>query len=166
MLRKLLPLLVLAALLVPAAAQAKKVEVFGPATIQGHGPVHGGFHAESSATVKFRFRVAVIRVTGKADDLRVACEGSRVRKLERSNRRGLKIVVCNGRGLSVAVTGTRFGFAARSGAYGINVPEGVSGVLYGHFRRGGDAAKPERPKDEAPADEPESSEATESAARL
>jgi hypothetical protein len=157
MLKKSLPLLVLAALLVPAAAHAKKVEVNGPASIHGRGPVHGGFHAESPATVNFRFRAAMIRVTGKADDLKVTCEGARVKKLERSNRRGLKIVVCKGRGLAVAVTATRFRFAARSrAAYGIQVPEGMSGVLYGHFRRDGEAAaQPERPADEAPAEEPE-----------
>ena len=155
MLKKSLPLLVLAALLVPAAAQAKKIEVAGPATIQGRGPVHGGFHAESQATVNFRFRAATIRVTGKADNLKVSCEGNRVRKLERLNRRGLKIVACKGRALAVAVTATRFRFAARSrGAYGIQVPEGMSGVLYGHFRRGGEAARPERPADEAPTEEP------------
>lgn len=155
MLKKSLPLLVLAALLVPAAAHAKKVEVNGPASIQGRGPVHGGFHAESPATVNFRFRAAIVRVTGKADDLKVSCEGARVKKLERSNRRGLKVVVCKGRGLAVAVTATRFRFGARSRpAYGIQVPEGMSGVLYGHFRRGGDAARPARPADKsaAPAD--------------
>lgn len=162
MLKKLLPLLVLAALFVPAAAQAKKIEVAGPATIQGRGPVHGGFHAESPATVNFRFRAASIRVTGKADDLRVSCEGARVRKLERSNRRGLKIVVCKGRGLAVAVTATRFRFAARShGAYGIQVPDGMSGVLYGNFKRGNDGppAK-ERPAEERPAEERPAEDAT------
>lgn len=129
MLKKSLPLLVLAALLVPAAAQAKRIEVAGPATIVGRGNVHGGLHAASPAMATFRFRAAVIRITGKANDLRVSCEGGR--KLERSNRRGLKFVVCKGRGLSVAVTATRFRFAARShGAYGIQVPEGMSGVIY------------------------------------
>lgn len=39
--------------------------------------------------VNFRFRAAVIRISGKANDLRVSCEGGR--KLERSNRRGLKL---------------------------------------------------------------------------
>jgi hypothetical protein len=136
MLRKTLPLLVLAALLVPAAALAKKVEVNGPATIHGRGPVRGGLHAESQATVNFRFRAALIRVVGKADDLQVTCEGARVRKFERANRRGLKVIICKGRALHVAVTATRFRFAARSrGAYGIQIPEGVSAVLYGHFRR-------------------------------
>jgi hypothetical protein len=154
MLKKSLPLLVLAALLVPAAAQAKKLEVSGPATVAGRGNVHGGLHAASPATVNFRFRAAIIRVTGKADDLNVSCEGDRVKKLERSNRRGMKLVVCKGRGLAVAVTATRFRFNARSrGAYGIQLPEGVSGILFGHFQRGGDAARPERPaEDEQPAE--------------
>jgi hypothetical protein len=151
MFKKSLPLLVLAALLVPAAAQANKLEVNGPASITGRGNVHGGLHAASPATVNFRFRAAVIRVTGKADDLKVSCEGARIKKLERSNRRGLKLVVCKGRGLAVAVTATRFRFAARSrGAYGIQVPEGMSGVLYGHFGRGEDAPPArERPADES-----------------
>lgn len=156
MFKKSLPLLVLAALFVPAAAQASKLEVSGPASILGRGAVHGGLHAASPATVNFRFRAAAIRITGKADDLRVSCEGARVKKLERSNRRGLKIVLCKGRGLSVAVSATKFRFAARSrGAYGIQIPEGMSGVLYGHFKRGDRPArpKPERPVDQ-PADEP------------
>jgi hypothetical protein len=150
MLKKAIPVLVLAALLVPAAAQAKKIEVAGPASIQGRGNVHGGLHAATPSEVKFRFRAAVLRVTGKAGDLKVSCEGERVKKLERANRRGLMVVVCKGRGLMVSVTATRFRFAARSrGAYGIDIPEGMRGVLYGHFRRG---------EGERPADEPEVSE--------
>ena len=148
MFKKSLPLLVLAALLVPAAAQAKKLEVSGPASISGRGNVHGGLHAASPSTVDFRFRAAVIRIVGKAGDLEVSCEGERMKKLERSNRRGLMIVLCKGRGLSVAVTATRFRFNARSrGAYGIQVPEGMSGVLYGHFKRGdtGESEADERP---------------------
>ena len=161
MLKKTLPLLVLAALLVPAAAQAKKIEVDGPASILGRGPVHGGFHAESQATVNFRFRAAMIRITGKADDLKVTCNGRRAKTLERTNRRGMKVVGCIGRGLQVSVTATRFRFAARShGAYGIQVPDGMSGVLYGNFRRGEEAAKPERPApEEQPADDPAQDEA-------
>lgn len=132
--KKSLPLLVLAALLVPAAAQATKLEIEGPASILGRGPVHGGLHAESPATVNLRFRAAVVRVTGKADDLKVTCNGRRAKTLERTNRRGLKVVGCIGRGLEVAITATRFRFAARSrGAYGIQIPAGMSGVLHGNF---------------------------------
>jgi hypothetical protein len=132
--KKSLPLLVLAALLVPAAAQAMKLEIDGPASIVGRGPVHGGLHAESPATVSLRFRAAIVRVTGKADDLKVTCNGRRAKTLERTNRRGIKVVGCMGRGLQVAVTATRFRFIARSrGAYGIQIPAGVSGVLYGNF---------------------------------
>lgn len=153
MFKKSLPLLVLAALLVPAAAQAKKLEVSGPASITGRGNVHGGLHAASPSTVNFRFRAAVIRITGKAGDLKVSCEGERVEKLERTNRRGqIMVVLCKGRGLSVAVTATRFRFQARSrGAYGIEIPEGMSGVLFGHFQRGD---RPARPKPERPAETP------------
>lgn len=149
--RKTLPLLVLAALLVPAAAQAMKLEIDGPASVLGRGPVHGGLHAESPATVNFRFRAAIVRITGKADDLQVTCNGRRARTLERTNRRGIKVVGCMGRGLQVAITARRFGFAARSrGAYAIQIPEGVSGVLHGNFA--GEAARPERPaEDEQPA---------------
>jgi hypothetical protein len=143
MFKKFLPLLALAALLVPAAAEAKKLEVSGPASITGRGNVHGGFRAESPATVDLRFRAAVIRITGKADDLEVSCEGERVQKRERTNRRGVTLVVCRGTGLHVAVTAMRFRFNARSrGAYEIDVPEGVSGVLWGHFRAADDPARP------------------------
>jgi hypothetical protein len=145
--RKSLPLLVLAALLVPAAAQATKLEIEGPASIVGRGPVHGALHAESPATVNLRFRAAIVRITGK--DLKVTCNGRRAKTLERTNRRGIKVVGCAGRGLHVSVTATRFGLAARSrGAYGIQVPEGMSGVLYGNFRRG-DSDRPA--EDERPA---------------
>jgi hypothetical protein len=144
--RKTLPLLVLAALLVPAAAQAKKLEIDGPASIIGRGPVHGALHAESPATVNLRFRAAVVRITGKADHLKVTCNGRRAKTLERTNRRGIKVVGCMGRGLQVSITATRFAFAARSrGAYGIQVPEGVSGVLFGHFARAEAPAEDERP---------------------
>ena len=150
MFKKALPVLVLAALLVPAAAQAKKIEVSGPASITGRGNVHGGLHAASPSEVQLRFRAAAVRITGKAGDLKVSCEGERVQKLERSNPRGLAVVLCKGRGLQIAVTATRFRFAARSrGAYGIEVPEGMSGLLFGHFGRGEDerpAEKPEAPK--------------------
>jgi hypothetical protein len=157
MLKKSLPPLVLAALLVPAAAQAMKLEIDGPASFVGRGPVHGGLHAESPATVKLRFRAAIVRVTGKADDLKVTCNGRRAKTLERTNRRGFKVVGCIGRGLQVAVTATRFRFAARSrGAYGIQIPDGVSGVLHGNFGRGGEAPRPEEPaEDERPADRSE-----------
>jgi hypothetical protein len=166
MFKKTLPLLVLAALLVPAAAQAKKIEVTGPASIVGRGPVHGGLHAESQATINFRFRAAMVRITGKADDLKVTCNGRRAKTLERTNRRGLKVVGCMGRGLQIAVTATRFRFTARArGAYGIQVPEGMSGVLYGHFRRDGEAARPERPADpEQSAEDPAAAEAEETQA--
>jgi hypothetical protein len=134
--KKLIVLVASAALLVPAAALASQLEISGPASVQGRGNVHGGLHAASPSTVDFRFRAAIVRISGKARDLKVTCNGRRARLLERPNRRGIKVVGCMGRGLNVAVTATAFRFTARSkGAYGIQVPEGVSGTLYGHFAR-------------------------------
>lgn len=150
--KKLIILVASAALLVPAAALASQLEVSGPASILGRGNVHGGLNAASPSTVALRFRAASIRISGKARDLKVTCNGRRAKLLERPNRRGIKVVGCIGRGLQVAVTATSFRFAARSkGAYGIQVPEGVSGTLYGNFR---EDARPS-PEDERPAEDAE-----------
>jgi hypothetical protein len=150
--KKTIILVASAALLVPAAALASQLEVSGPASIVGRGPVHGGLNAASASTVNFRFRAANVRISGKARDLKVTCNGRRAKLLERPNRRGIKVVGCIGRGLQVAVTATSFRFAARShGAYGIQIPEGVRGVLYGNFR---EDARPQ-PEDERPAEDAE-----------
>jgi hypothetical protein len=147
--KKTIVLVASAALLVPAAALAGQLEVSGPASILGRGNVHGGLHAASPSTVTFRFRAAQVRISGKARDLEVTCNGRRAKLLERPNRGGIKVVGCIGRGLNVAVTATAFRFVARSkGAFGIQVPEGVSGMVYGSFR-GRPSPGDERPAEDA-----------------
>jgi hypothetical protein len=132
MLKKLI-VVASAALLVPVAALATPLEVDGPASVSGQGAVRGALHsAEGSATVSFRLRAGMIRVTGSSQDLAVECTGRGLRTGTRQNRR-LKIVVCKGRGLVAKVTSSRFRFGALARKYGIQVPDGVSGVLNGSF---------------------------------
>jgi hypothetical protein len=134
MLKKLI-VVASAALLVPVAALATPLEVDGPASVTGQGVVRGALHSpDGSATVSFRVRAGMIRVTGSSQNLDVACTGRGVRIGTRQNRR-LKIVVCKGRGLLVQVTSSRFHFGANARKYGIQIPDGVSGRLNGRFDR-------------------------------
>jgi hypothetical protein len=132
MLKKLI-VVASAALLVPVAALATPLEVDGPASVTGQGAVRGALHsAEGPATVSFRLRAGMIRVTGSSQSLEVECTGRGVRTGTRQNRR-LKIVVCKGHGLLVQVTSQRFRFGALARKYAIQIPEGVSGTLNGRF---------------------------------
>jgi hypothetical protein len=134
MLKKLI-VVASAALLVPVAALATPLEVEGPASVSGQGAVRGALHSpDGPATVSFRLRAGMIRITGSSRNLDVACTGRGVRTGTRQNRR-LKVVICKGRGLLVQVTSTRFHFGAVARRYGIQIPEGVSGVLNGRFDR-------------------------------
>jgi RNase P/RNase MRP subunit p29 len=132
--RKLLFAVALAALLVPAAAFAKSIEVEGPASLQGRGGVRGALHGERAATVNLRMAGGQIRVTGAAAGLEVRCAGRKVQQGSRTNRR-LETVVCKARGpMLVAITSKRFRFAAQSRAFSVQVPEGLSGTLHGNIR--------------------------------
>jgi hypothetical protein len=132
--RKIMFVVALAALLVPAAALAKSIEVDGPASLQGRGGVRGALHGERAATVDLRMAGGLIRVTGAAGNLAVRCAGRNVKQALRSHRR-LETVVCKARGpMLVAITSKRFRFGAKSRAFGIQIPEGISGTLYGNVR--------------------------------
>jgi hypothetical protein len=132
--RKLLFAVALAALLVPAAALAKSIEVEGPASLAGRGGVRGALHGERAATVNLRMAGGLIRVTGAAGGLEVRCTGRKVRQASRAHRR-IETLVCKARGpMLVAITSKRFRFAVQSRAFSIEVPEGLSGTLHGNVR--------------------------------
>ena len=127
-------LVALAALLVPTAALARSLEVDGPASLAGRGGVRGELHGEQAATVNLRLAGGLIRVTGGAGSLAVRCAGRKVKQASRTHRR-LETVVCKARGpMLVAITSKRFHFGAKSRAFSIQVPEGLSGTLYGNVR--------------------------------
>jgi hypothetical protein len=155
--KKLMFVVALAALLVPAAALAKSIEVNGPASLGGRGGVRGSLHGEEAATVNLRMAGGLIRVTGAAGNLAVGCTGRKVKQGSRNHRR-LETVVCNARGpMLVAITSKRFHFGAKSRAFSIRVPEGLSGTLYGNLRLIGRPRPPvdeEQSAGEAPGDEP------------
>jgi hypothetical protein len=134
MLKKLMFVVAFAALLVPAAALAKSIEVEGPASLAGRGGVRGALHGEQAATVNLRMAGGLIKVTGAAGNLAVRCTGRKVRQGSRTHRR-LQTVVCKARGpMLVAITSNRFRFGAKSRAFTIQVPEGLSGTLHGNIR--------------------------------
>jgi hypothetical protein len=129
-------LLVLVALAIPAAAAAKLIDGSGSATIAGHGPVRGMLRsADGPARVELHLSGKIL-VSGKADDLQVSCEGARVKSRSKVNRRGLKLVGCLGRHMTVVVSASAFHFGAVARRYLIQIPEGVGGKLSGRFRGG------------------------------
>jgi len=141
-------LLVLVALAIPAAAAAKSINVSGPATITGHGPVRGMLRSEEGpARVQFHLSGRIL-VAGKADDLEVSCEGLNVQTRTHVSRRGVKLVACLGRRMTVVVSAGAFRFGAKARRWMIEIPEGVNGKISGRFRDAG------RPDEEQP-DEPE-----------
>lgn len=146
-------LLVAVALAVPAVAVAKQIDVSGPATISGHGPVRGKLRSEEGpARVTFHLSGKIL-VSGKARDLEVSCEGARVKTRTAVNRRGFKLVACKGRRMTVVVSASAFHFGAVARRYVIEIPEGVNGKLYGRFRGGEERPAPEEQpaEHEAPA---------------
>jgi hypothetical protein len=150
MIKRTVLLLLVLALAVPAAAAAKAIDVGGPATITGHGPVRGKLRSvDGPARVTFHLSGKIL-VSGKAEDLEVSCEGARVKTSSKVNRRGLELVACMGRRMTVVVSATAFHFGAIAGRYLIEIPEGVNGTLFGRFR-----GNEERPSEEEQPAEPE-----------
>ena len=154
MIKRTVFLLVALALALPAAAMAKQIDVSGPATIVGHGPVRGKFRsADGPARVTFHLSGKIL-VSGLARDLEVSCEGPRVKTRTAVNRRGLEKVACKGRRMTMVVSASAFHFGAVARRYQIEIPEGVNGKLFGRFRGGEERPAPEeRPAEpEAPAE--------------
>lgn len=144
-----------AALALPAIAAAKTIDVDGPLTLRGHGPLRAQLaSAEGSARVSIKLGGKIV-VTGLARDLEVSCTGPRVKVRTATNRRGLKKVACMGQRMNVVISAAgRFHFGALARLYVLEIPDGVSGKLHGNFRgRPQQPPAEEAPAEEQPADE-------------
>jgi hypothetical protein len=146
---------VIAALVIPAAAAAK--DVSGPATLAGHGPVRMLRSADGPARVEPHLSGKIL-VSGRARDLEVSCTGANVKRRSAVNRRGLELVACKGRRMTVVVSATALHFGALARRWLIRIPEGISGKVNGRFRMQDDssnerAERPAKPAEpEAPAE--------------
>ena len=156
MLKRTVPLLVLAALAVPASAAAQKIDVKGPLALRGHAFVRGELQARSETKpVQIRLQAGFVRIVDLGSDLRVRCQGRGQRKATK-NESGQTVYLCSGRALRIGVRGTHyriFGFAMQ---YGFLIPEGVAGSLAGAFRQcaaGTDAKACSKQKSSPTADE-------------
>jgi hypothetical protein len=155
LLKRTASLVALAALVVPATATAKTIDVSGPVTIAGHGPVRGMLKSvEGPKRVELHLSGKIL-IKGRANDLEVSCTGTNVKARSHVNRRGVELVACLGRRMTVVVSAMAFRFGAKARRYLIHIPVGVSGKLSGSFRRQNDSSgeRPARPaKPEAPAE--------------
>jgi hypothetical protein len=141
--KRTIPLLALAALVVPAAAAAK--DVSGPATLAGHGPVRGVLRAaDGPARVELQLSGKIL-VSGRARELEVSCTGANVKQRSAVNKRGLELMACKGRRMKVVVSATAFRFGAVARRWRIQIPESVSGKINGRFRMQDNSAEPEAP---------------------
>jgi hypothetical protein len=72
------------------------------------------------------------------------------------NRRGLELVACKGRRMTVLASTTAFRFGAFASRWPIQIPEGVSGKINGRFRMQDDSSnkRHERPADPAEPEAP------------
>jgi hypothetical protein len=144
MLKRTVPLLVLAALALPAMAVAKKADITGPAALLGHGPVRGELRSDDGPKrVRFQLAGGLLQLTDLSGDLKVVCHGNG--PMRAGNDDGKLVVQCSGRTLVVAsASNVRFGGKAHR--YLIQIPEGMSGTVSGEFRqRADEPAAPERP---------------------
>jgi hypothetical protein len=143
MFKRTVPLLVLAALMLPAAAVAQKADIVGPAALLGHGPVRGELKSDDGAK-RVRFRLAgQLQLTDLGGDMKISCRGQG--SMQAGNDDGKLAVHCAGRTLAV-VSASHFRFGARARRYLIQIPEGMSGVVNGDFRRRGDEPVSEEPE--------------------
>ena len=166
MLKRTVPLLVLAALALPAMAVAQKADITGPAALLGHGPVRGELKSDDGPKrVHFKLSRGLIRFTDLADDMQVACRSNHGVRAGK-NDEGKLVVQCAGRTEAV-VSASNFQFGGKAHRYMIQIPKGVSGTVNGEFRqRGEDSSRPkpgERPAEQRPADEEPAAEEAEPA---
>ena len=143
MFKRTVPLLVLAALVLPTMAVAKKADIIGPTALLGHGPVRGELKSDDGPK-RVRFRLAgVLQVTDLGGDMKVACNGQG--SMRAGNDDGKLVVQCSGR-TNAVVSASSFRFGGKARRYLIQIPEGMSGTVNGDFRqRGDEPAAEERP---------------------
>ena len=137
MLKRTVPLFLLAALALPVAAAAQKLDVKGPLALRGHAFVRGELQATADAKpLRIRLQAGFVRIVDLGSDLKVRCEGRRDEATKTSkNANGQTVYLCVGRALRVGVKGSHyriFGFAMQ---YGFMIPDGVTGTLAGRFQQ-------------------------------
>jgi hypothetical protein len=133
MLKRLVFLVLLAALTLPAVAAAKRLDVKGQVALRGHGLLRGELQAtDPAAQVQLRLRVGRIRVLDLAGDAQVTCNGEAAET--RQNGDGQTILFCKGRRARVLLQGSHYRLAVLAMQYAMKIPEGVSGTLAGRFR--------------------------------
>ena len=132
MLKRIVFLVVLAALAVPAVAAAKQFDVKGPLALRAHGLLRGELQAtDPAAQVQMRLRAGRIRVLDFAGDAKVTCNGEDAQT--RQNDDGQTVFFCKARRARVAVQGSDYRLAVLARQYAMKIPEGVSGTLAGRF---------------------------------
>lgn len=144
MFKRTVPLLVLAALALPAMAVAQKADLVGPAALLGHGPVRGELQSDDGPKrVRFRLTGGLVQFTDLGRDMKVSCHGNGA--MLAGTDGGKLVVQCSGRTLAV-VSASHFRFGGKARRYLIQIPEGMSGTVNGDFRqRRDEPAAEERP---------------------
>lgn len=126
--RRLTYALVLAALVLPAAAAAKTLDVEGPLTLKGQGQLRGELETANPARTRpvvLGGSAGVVRFVDLAGDLRVQCAG---------RSRAGKVYTCRLGVMRARLHGSHFRLALSARMYGMRLPEGVAGTLHGTFR--------------------------------
>jgi hypothetical protein len=132
MIKRTVPLLLLAALVLPTAAAAENTELSGPLLVKGRGALKGEVKMANPAETRplvFAGKGGLVRFVDLAGDLRVAGHCRAVRA--EGERR--KAFVCMGRGGRARVHGSHFRIVARLRTYALAIPEGATAQLRGHY---------------------------------
>ena len=150
MFKRTVPLLLLAALVLPAAAAAESSELTGPVSVKGRGALRGEVkmaNPEETRPLVFAGQGGLVRFVDVAGDLRVA---GHCREAGVGERR---VFVCAGRGGRVRAHGSHFRIVARLRAYAFRLPAGATAQLRGNYVTfdPGDAPERERPERARPA---------------
>lgn len=136
MIKRTVPLLLLAALVLPTVAAAENSELTGPIGVKGRGAMRAEVKMANAAETRplvFAGQAGIVRFVDLAGDLRVACQGKGVRREAERGEEGRKVVVCAGRGGRARVHGSHFRIAARLRAYTMLIPAGATVQLRGRY---------------------------------
>lgn len=134
MIKRIAPLLVLAALALPAAAAATRMEVRGPLRVTAAGFLRGELQSPAgSDPVRFQIGGGAIGLVDLGGDLKVACGRRGETKVGR-DRDGHTVTSCTGKWLQVRAAGTHFRFRSFGPTTLVGIPGGVTGTLEGQFR--------------------------------
>jgi hypothetical protein len=140
--RRIVPLLVLAALLAPAAvAGAQAEEVKGPVMLAAQGQIAGEVSVPEDGAVRFVVAGGYVGVEGARGALEIGCRGGEMRT--RRDREGNLQAACHGRRLLVLVGGDEFTFKAAGRRIGTFLPAGATATIRGEFRKCSRAGRPD-----------------------